>query len=157
MNTSPDTLQNALEAELALVQRFLDILQAEAAALEQPDQGEALNASTQEKNACIAQLMQAGQARENALGELGYSVDKAGLETAAAAYPHLKETSQMLFKLGQQASDLNSANGAIISTYLRHTQQALQAMRHLVGEPGLYDASGRPDAVKGQRKTIAAG
>src|SRR3546814_9497223 len=41
---------------------------------------------------------------------------KAGLETAAAAYPHLKETSQMLFKLGQQASDLNSANGAIIST-----------------------------------------
>lgn len=157
MNTAPQALQTALETELALVQRFLEVLQTEAAALEQPDQGEALTASTQEKNACITQLVEAGQAREKALAELGYSADRPGLEAAGAAHPQLAETSKMLFELGQEASELNAANGAAISTYLRHTQQALQAMRHLVGEPGLYDASGRPNAVKGQRKTITAG
>ena len=157
MSASPQILQRALEAELTLVQRFIDILKAETHALEQPDHGEALNTSTQDKNACIEQLLDAGRTRESALRELGFGPDRAGLDEAAAIHPALRESCARLFDLGRQASELNAANGAMINTYLRHTQQALQALQPLVGNPGLYDASGRPGQAKGQRKSITAG
>lgn len=101
--------------------------------------------------------MEAGKAREHALRELGHAPDRAGLEKAAADHPSLREACARLFELGQQASALNAANGAAIDTYLKHTQQALQALQPLVGGAGLYDASGRPGGVKGRRKTITAG
>lgn len=157
MSATPPTLQRCLEAELALVQRFIDILRAEAEALERPDHGEALNTSTQEKNLCIEQLLEAGQARDDALRELGFGPGRAGLDAACGSQPALRDTCARLFELGRQASDLNAANGVMIDTYLKHTQQALSAMQHLVGNPGLYDASGRTGPVKGQRKTITAG
>lgn len=157
MTAPHQALQRSLENELALVQRFIDILRVEAEALEQPDRADELNTSTQAKNACIEQLADAGKARENALLELGYTSDRTGLEKAAADHPSLRDACARLFELGQQASELNAVNGAAIGTYLRHTQQALQALQPLVGGPGLYDASGRPGAAKGQRKTITAG
>ena len=157
MTTSPQLLQQHLEAELALVQRFISILQAESNALEQPDHGEALDSTTQQKNICIVQLAEAGQAREAALAELGYTTSRTGLEQAAAAHPGLAPTCAQLFELGQQASELNAANGVIIDTYLKHTQQALQAMRQLTGDTDLYNASGRSAPVKGKRTRITAG
>ena len=157
MNALPQTLQQILETELSLVQCFIDILQAEAEALEQPDHGEALDASTRQKNTCIAQLNETGQARENTLRALGYGTDRAGLEQAVLAFPQLAEHCTRLFALGHQASELNAANGAIIDTYLKHTQQALQAMRHLTGGSDLYDANGRTDPHKGRRTSITAG
>lgn len=46
--TAPlQALQQSLENELALVQRFIDILRVEAEALERPDHADALNTSTQ--------------------------------------------------------------------------------------------------------------
>lgn len=157
MTATPDTLLNTLENELVLVRRFIDIVRAEAVALEQHDQADQLNNSTQEKNACIEQLAAAGKARENALRELGYTANRTGLEEAAQAHPQLHDTSAQLFQLGQTASELNAANGAAIDVYLKHTQQALQALQPLVGGAGLYDASGRPGAIKGRQKTITAG
>lgn len=152
-----DTLQSSLENELTLVQRFIDILENEASALEQPEKTDLLNASTQEKNSCIELLDQAGKTRENALLELGYPPNRAGLEEAAQANPELAEKCQQLFQLGQLASRLNAVNGAAIETYLKHTQQALQALQPLAGGSGLYDASGKPGTIKGRRKTITAG
>lgn len=157
MTVSPQTLQQHLDTELALVQRFIDILHAEAGALEQADHGEALDATTRKKNTCIAQLTKAGHARENALLALGYSADRAGLEAAVSAHPELAASCENLFKLGQQASELNASNGVIIDTYLKHTQQALQTMQHMVSSSNLYDASGRSDPVKGRRTKITAG
>ncbi|WP_353194210.1 flagella synthesis protein FlgN [Pusillimonas noertemannii] len=157
MSASLQALQSSLETELALVQRFLGILKAEAEALEQPDHSEALNSSTRDKNACIEQLLEAGRSRDDALRELGLDTGRAGLDEAAAAHPLLHDTCARLFELSQHASQLNAANGAMISTYLKHTQQALHALQPLVGNPGLYDASGRPGQAKGQRKAITAG
>ena len=157
MTATPDALLSNLKNELALVQRFIDILRTEAIALEQPDYADKLNQSTHEKNACIELLTAAATAREAALRELGYAADKTGLEQAAQEHPQLHSVCEQLFALGQTASELNAANGAAIDTYLKHTQQALQALQPLVGGAGLYDASGRPGAIKGQRKTITAG
>jgi len=157
MTASLDSLQIALDNELAAVQHFIDVLQTEAAALEQPDSFDELNASTSQKNACIEQLLAAGNDREQSLIRLGFTPDRAGLEEAVKIHPKLQETSEKLFKLGESARSLNAANGAAIDTYLKHTQQALQTLQPLVGGTSLYDASGRPGAVKGQRKTITAG
>lgn len=157
MTVALETLQNSLDNELALIQRFIDILRVEADALDQPDKTDLLNNSTQEKNNCIEQLAAAGKARENALLESGYTPDRVGLEEAAQRHPELGASCQQLFELGEAASGLNAANGAAIDTYLKHTQQALQALQPLVGGSGLYDASGKPGAIKGQRKTITAG
>ncbi|NYT68195.1 flagella synthesis protein FlgN [Pusillimonas noertemannii] len=157
MSASLQALQSSLDTELALVQRFIDILKAEAEALEQPDHSEALNSSTRDKNACIEQLLEAGRSRDDALRDLDLDTGRAGLDEAAAAYPFLQDSCVRLFELSQQASQLNAANGAMISTYLKHTQQALHALQPLVGNPGLYDASGRPGQAKGQRKAITAG
>ena len=157
MSAPLHSLQSALEHEVALVQRFIAILQAEAQALEHPDQADALNASTQDKNDCIDLLTKAGTARENALRALGFTPDAAGLNQAVETHPALADLGARLVQLGQQAVELNASNGAAIDVYLKHTQQALQALQPLVGGAGLYDASGRPGAVKGQRKTITAG
>lgn len=157
MTATPETLHRTLEAELALAQQFLTVLQDEAQALAQPDHDEALERCTRQKNSCIDQLVQAGQAREKALVDLGHSADRAGLEAAANAHPELAQTCNQLLAVGRQASELNANNGVIIDTYLKHTQQAFQAMRHLVGGSDLYDASGRPDPSKGRRTNITAG
>ncbi|WP_397475602.1 flagella synthesis protein FlgN [Pusillimonas sp.] len=157
MTAALETLQSSLNNELNLVQRFIDILRVEADALDQPDKTDLLNNSTQEKNNSIEQLAKAGKARENALMALDYAPSRAGLEEAAQTHPELGPACRQLFELGQEASRLNAANGAAIDTYLRHTQQALQALQPLVGGSGLYDASGKPGAIKGQRKTITAG
>ncbi|HLU19159.1 MAG TPA: flagellar protein FlgN [Pusillimonas sp.] len=157
MTASLDALQTALDNELAAVRQFIDILHAEAAALEQPDNFDALNATTSQKNTCIEQLVAAGKDRELVLKQMGFTADRAGLEDAVSKHPKLRKTSQELIALGENASALNAANGAAIDTYLKHTQQALQALQPLVGGTSLYDASGRPGAVKGQRKTITAG
>lgn len=157
MTATPETLQQTLEAELVLVQRFLEILHDEAKTLSQPDHNEALESCTRQKNSCIDQLVQAGRAREDALRQLNHSADRAGLDAAASAYPELAQTCFQLLDLGRQASELNAENGVIIDTYLKHTQQAFQAMRHLVAGADLYDASGRPDPLKGRRTNITAG
>lgn len=157
MTASLDSLQTALNTELAAVQRFMNALQAEAAALEQPDNFDELNASTTLKNSCIEQLVAAGKNREQVLSGFGFTPDRAGLEQAVEDHPELRETCQRLLSLGENASLMNAANGAAIDTYLKHTQQALQALQPLVGGTSLYDASGRPGAAKGQRKTITAG
>lgn len=157
MTASAQHLLQTLNHELALVQRFIDILEAEANALEQSDYGEALEASTRHKNSCIGQLADAGQAREAALQAMGFGTDRAGLEAAVKTYPQLAHATDQLFDLGRQASDLNMANGAIIETYLQHTQQALHAIRQMSGSTDLYDASGRPGGSKGSRTRIAAG
>jgi len=156
MTASSHALQQSLETELDLVQRFMGILQNEASALAQPDHGEALETCTRQKNECIEQLIQAGQARESSLRELGYSTDRAGLEAASADH-QLDETCATLLELGRQAGELNASNGVIIDTYLKHTQQAFQTMRQLIGGSDLYDASGKPDALKGRRTKITAG
>ena len=157
MPAALEILQSSLDNELDLVQRFIDILHVEAEALEQPDKTDLLNKSTQQKNDCIEQLTKAGKARESVLAELGYAPNRSGLEQAAQTHPQLAAKCEQLFELGQAASQLNAANGAAIDTYLKHTQQALQALQPLVGGSGLYDASGKPGAIKGQRKTITAG
>jgi len=156
MNSAVLGLQHCLEHEIVQARRFLAALQAEAQALETPDNGEALTGSTRQKAACAEDLSKAGLARQAALRELGYSADRQGLDAAVEANACLLDASRQLLELGRRASELNDANGIVIDTYLKHNQQALDTLRKIAGDASLYDASGRASRVPGQRKSIRA-
>ncbi|HEY9279125.1 MAG TPA: flagellar protein FlgN [Eoetvoesiella sp.] len=157
MNTPLLRLQSLLEKELVLVQQFISVLQLEANALTQADGNEALNASTAQKNHFAALLTESETSREAQLKELGFDSGKNGLDAACAAYPELQDTCQELYALAAEANQINSANGAIIDTFLQHNQQALDTLRSLANMGNLYDASGRTKTAASSKKGIKAG
>lgn len=157
MSKPIDPLQNCLRQEATLIQQFISVLQAEAHALEQTADTGALVASTEEKNRLYGLLTQAGQERQAQLRELGYSADKAGLDSAAREYPVLKPLCQDMFDLAKQAGEINTSNGTIIDIHMKRNQQALDALRRLGNMDPLYDASGRTHHAPAHRKNIKAG
>lgn len=157
MNNTVQQLQNCMKQEAALVEQFILVLQAEAEALAQPSDTDALKASTQEKNYFSDLLAQIGQKRQTHLRELGFDPDKAGLDAAALAYPALKPSCLSLFDAARKASALNTSNGTVIDIYLKHNQQALDALQRLSGIDPLYDANGRVHSVPAHKKGIKAG
>ncbi len=150
-------LQNCLQQETTLIQQFISVLQAEAQALGQTADTDALTASTKEKNRLFDLLSEIGRERQTYLQQLGYSADKIGLKAAADEYPVLKPLYLNLFDSARQASALNTVNGAVIDIHLRRNQQALDALRRLGNIDQLYDASGRAHAAPAYRKEIKAG
>lgn len=139
----PAQLQRSLQHELELIQKFVLVLQAEAQILTIPNDSEALNASTEQKNQLIEQLTHTAQTRASLLKQLGYGADQSGLVATAASHPMLQTVCDDLINATRQANDLNISNGTIINTYLEHNQQAIDTLRHLVSSDSLYDASGR--------------
>lgn len=158
MNNVVLQLKKCLEHETDLVQQFLAVLEAEALALTDAVTTDALSDSTEKKNRYADQLVLAADERQMLLIQLGYSDDKAGLDAAVAAHPELQAQYQALLEKTQVASDLNTANGSIIDTFLEHNQQALDTLRSLSGAGNLYDASGRTNrGNKGATKSFKAG
>jgi len=153
-----DRLQTVLEQEKSLVQEFVAALETEARVLTEPGDDQALGESTATKNRYAEQLAAIGEQRQALLTTLGYSADKAGLDTLAADHPTLQPLCSGLLEKARQASELNASNGIIIDTFLAHNQQALDTLRSLASIGNLYDASGRSKAgSKGQTKNIKAG
>ena len=151
-------LQSSLEHELNLVQQFLTALQKEAHVLTLPNDNDALDASTEQKNQFAEQLTQAEKIRADLLKELGYKTNKAGLLAVAADHPALHAVCENLLLATQQANELNTTNGAIISAYLEHNQQAIDTLRAIISRGNLYDATGRTKSLPASnKKGIKAG
>ncbi|NYT61977.1 flagellar protein FlgN [Alcaligenaceae bacterium] len=158
MNNTVLQLQKCLEEEVALVQTFITVLEAEAQALTEAGTTDALSDSTDQKNHYADQLMMVADKRQLLLTQLGYSDDKAGLDTAANEHASLRLHYQSLLEKAQIADDLNTANGSIIDNFLAHNQQALDTLRTLAGAGNLYDASGRANrGNQGSTRTFKAG
>jgi len=151
MNSSFQPLQSLLEKELDLVTQFIIVLESEAKALTEANHNDALDASTEKKNNFAERLAQMAQDRCQLLEDLGFSADRAGLDAAAAGSAALHAVCQSLFEKAAYASDLNAANGAIITVYLEQNQRAMQTLRNLTGLTNLYDATGRTQATPGGR------
>lgn len=158
MNEIALLLQRCLEHEIDLVRQFIGVLQSEAQALELPNDDKALKTSTNQKMHFSELLDQAAHRRRSQLKELGFSADKAGLDSAAIQHPALQAPCSLLYAAAREADSLNTANGAVIDTYLKHNQQAIDLLRNIAGPDNLYNAYGRTSAVPKQNKTyIKAG
>lgn len=146
MNHPAADLPACLEQECALVRHFIEVLRNEALALEHPRNDTALQASTQAKNQCAEDLAHASSVRDALLSGQGLPAGKPGLEAASRKDPALALRCEELLELAAEARRLNLANGAVIETYLAHTQRAIQTLRSLAGSGNLYDARGRATA-----------
>jgi flagella synthesis protein FlgN len=137
-----DALLHCVDEQSALLNDFIQTLEAEGALLLETPSNEALAALTTRKNDYARRLAELDQARAAALAGLGHADDRAGIEAACADRPDLQVAFDGLFERVEQASALNLANGQILKTFMDHNQQALDTLRGLMGQD-LYDARGR--------------
>ncbi|SAI71274.1 flagella biosynthesis protein [Bordetella ansorpii] len=151
-------LQICIERESALVQAFIEAIDAEARALADRKAHDALQQAAQEKEALAEQLSALSVQRDELLAGLGLPDGHEGTQQAASQFPELAESWNRLLEYASLARERNERNGAMISASLRHTQQALDALRQLnegANASATYDAQGRGRRGYGQRSIIA--
>lgn len=142
MSTALTSLLQCLTEQSSVVGEFIQVLEDEARNLLDAGPNDQLTSLTQRKNTYAAQLAELDQQRSEHLGALGFDSDQMGIEAACAAHPELQAPFDALFALAREANALNAQNGQIISAFLASNQQAVDALRNLMGE-NLYDARGR--------------
>ncbi|CAM5190691.1 Flagella synthesis protein FlgN OS=Castellaniella defragrans OX=75697 GN=HNR28_000428 PE=3 SV=1 [Castellaniella defragrans] len=137
-----DTLLRCMDAQSALLDDFIQTLQAEGQLLLETPSDEALGTLTSRKNDYARRLSELDQARSQQLAELGYTDTRDSIEAACAAHPDLRAAFDALWQRAGQARTLNEQNGQVLHTFIEHNQRALTTLRTLMGE-NLYDARGR--------------
>ncbi|QPT39104.1 FlgN protein [Oligella ureolytica] len=156
-NSQLAAIQSQLAGEISLVQRFLEILEQESGHLMQFTQPEILQQlSTQKAQAASAldsayrhrmQLVQAalptGQPQAQTLDALLLQLDP--LQTGKLAQQWHYYNRHL-----SQARTLNENNGLMIHSYLKHNQEAIDALNRAAGVQHTYNH-------KGQRKAVASG
>ncbi|MGB6242165.1 MAG: flagellar protein FlgN [Castellaniella sp.] len=137
-----DALLQCVDEQSALLNDFIQLLEAENALLLETPSNEALGSLTTRKNDYARRLGELDQARSDLLTAMEQPADRAGIDTVCAMHPDLRPAFDMLFEQAAQASALNQSNGQILQTFIDHNQQALDTLRSLMGQD-LYDARGR--------------
>ncbi|MGB3425244.1 MAG: flagellar protein FlgN [Castellaniella sp.] len=142
MSLADDLLQ-CVQAQSALLDEFIQALEAESAALlDDTPTNLTLAEQTQRKNDYAERLGQLDQDRVRILGEMEQPDTAAGINAACAIQPELRPAFDALFERADRASRLNQDNGQILHTYMEHNQRALDTLHSLVNQD-LYDARGR--------------
>lgn len=155
--TAVAELLDCLTAEAESVERFIGLLETEAALLTDSDSPDDLLATIEAKQAEAARLEALGQQRAALAVALGESDGShAAMQRLARQHADIGEAWDELLDLAEHARRLNQRNGALIDTHLRHTQMSLDALRSVAGLGNVYDASGRAQALNAG-KTIATG
>jgi len=153
----PAALQVCIERESVLIEAFIDAVDAEARALVDRKAHDPLRQAAQEKETLAQQLAQLGQQRDALLAGLGLPGGHAGTQQAATRFPELADSWGRLLERIAVARERNERNGMLIQASLKHTQQALDALRQITGggAASTYDAQGRGHRGYGQRSIIA--
>lgn len=155
--TAVAALLDCLTDEADAVDHFIDLLEAEAAALTESDNTDDLLATTDAKQAAATRLRELSDRRAALVAELGGTgSDYAAMQDVAARYDELAPAWAHLLELTGHARNLNQRNGVLIDAHLRHTQMSLDLLRTVAGVGNVYDASGRAHAIN-SGKTIATG
>lgn len=137
-----DALLRCVDEQTALLDDFIEALEAEGALLLETPSDEALGTLTTRKNDYARRLTELDQARAAALAALGQPNDRTGMDQVCRQYPGLQPAFDALFERATRASALNQANGRTLQTFMEHNQRALDTLRGLMGRD-LYDARGR--------------
>lgn len=158
MSSLPDgrELCAALDREIAALDDFIVLLEAEQAALIQAD-AEKVAELAARKMAHVAALAERARARNALLARAVGQVDAEGMERwhseldredASGAWASW----QRLLARARKAHGLNERNGALVALHLAHTQAAAAVLAAAAGAGALlYGPDGQPDASRGGR------
>ncbi len=147
---------DCLREEDAAVVAFTSLLEEESAALAGRQSFETLQAITDRKNEYAALLGGLSHRRDSLLAELDLPAAHEGTEAAAARYPALAEAWQTLLTHSAHAAAINERNGTLIDMHLRHTEDALEALRNVGAASNLYTSQGRSGVAGALRKAYVA-
>lgn len=129
-----------LNKELAELRKFVAVLDSEQQSLLNNDTDSLLTLS-EAKAQAASQLLEMSNARRKAL--LGDSPDSMETWLARHAPGSLPAWSEIR-KLAGQAQQLNSTNGELINSRMRHNQQALSVLQNAAkSAAGLYGPDGQ--------------
>lgn len=134
---------DAIKQELAALDRFIDLLKLEQAALVSSDV-DGLIALSQKKLKLAEELNALGRQRVALLQQAGLSGDTAGMEQFLSGQP--AASAKLWAALAEQARTaqrLNQTNGKLIQTHLQHNQQALSALMNAANQAGVYGPDGQ--------------
>lgn len=143
---------DVLQQELSTLDRFIELLQQEQAALVAADV-DTLQSLAADKQQLSDQLNALAQNRANQLQSAGFPPDsegvKAWLQNQADSVRHSWE---LLLENARTAQRLNQTNGKLIQTHLQHNQQALSALVSAANRADVYGADGQPMGGPGGAK-----
>ncbi len=134
-------LVQLMDSELALMRRFVALLEREETLLADGETDE-LMALAREKTDLYHLLQQQGDARGRLLGQAGLTADQTGIQQACATLPGALKTWQSLLELADVARSRNELNGKLITEYMHRNQAALSVLLDAARHPQFYDADG---------------
>lgn len=154
-------LARGLEEELLLLQKFIDLLQREQQALTGGDIQLMLSLGD-EKSRLATQLSLSAERRSSQLATVGFSSDRAGVESwldqmtqvtpqSSSPTSSIHEQWSELLTLAAQARNLNETNGRLIGMHLQHNQQALNTLLSATHQAMLYGPDGQAHAAHSGR------
>jgi flagella synthesis protein FlgN len=133
-----------LEQEQATLDRFIELLQQEQAALVSADVDK-LQLLSEPKQKLSEKLNVLVQQRIALLDRDGFSTDAAGVQAWLSKQPAtVAEAWNKLLVGAQKAQRLNQTNGKLIQTHLQHNQQALATLMSAANKADVYGADGQP-------------
>ena len=140
-------MQTGIPHELAAVNRFVELLRVEQAALMQADV-ERLIALSEQKFQQSGELNTLAQTRSRLWAEQGHAATAEGIRQWRAALPSEEAVLwDALLDSARTARQLNQTNGKLIHAHLQHHQQALNALLSAADRAGVYGADGQARGV----------
>ncbi len=130
-----------IDTEVALMQRFIDLLSQEESLLIAGDT-DALLILTREKTELYHQLQRQHDTRALLLGREGIANDDASMRRLCATLPDTMARWDKLLELAGVARAQNELNGKLIIERMQHNQAALSVLMSAGNQPQLYDAGG---------------
>lgn len=139
-----------VESELALMRRFIALLEREETLLIAAETDE-LMALSREKTDLYHLLQQQSDARARLLSQAGLTPDQAGMERVCTALPGLLKSWRGLLETAETARNRNQLNGKLITEHMHRNQAALSILLDAAQRPQFYDAAGSSRPAGGGR------
>jgi len=147
------SLPGLIKDELALLRRFVSLLQSEEQALI-PGDLDRLLPLAEEKSRLAMALGQLADARNRTLAEAGLATDKAGIESWLSSQERASPSRgdwAALLALAAETRLQNELNGKLIATRMQHNQRALAVLHAAASQAMLYGPDGQQRPLAGGR------
>lgn len=135
----------AIDAELAAVQQFVDLLKLEQVELS-TGSTDALPQLAERKSTLAGHLSELAAQRNAILAAQGLGADRVGLEAWCAKHPTEKKAAKAwtaMRTLAAEARELIRLNGELINTRMQYNARALEALRAGSSTLDLYGPDGQ--------------
>lgn len=143
-----------LRQEQATLDRFIDLLQQEQAALVAANVDQ-LQPLSELKQKLSEELNGLARQRVAVLERAGFKADAAGMQAWLSKQPaSAAEAWTQLRERAQTAQHLNQTNGKLIQSHLQHNQQALAVLMNAANKADIYGADGQPRTGPGSASRI---